>query len=158
MRAGHGVVVRETTLSVTARALVSAMAALLYAASATAQGVSPPVLSPAITPVNAPATAVGSPAPAALRAQDDLHPYVNRAWELATPIPPDKASIGAFDGLRDISRDRVKVIIDELAAKPQAPGSDEQKIADYYRAYTDEAAIDARGLKPVQPLFARPPG
>jgi putative endopeptidase len=155
MRAVNGVVVRETTLSVTARALVSAMAALLCAASATAQGVSPPVPSPAVTPVNAPATAVGaSPAPAALRAQDDLYLYVNRAWELATPIPPDKASIGAFDGLRDISRDRVKVIIDELAAKPQAPGSDEQKIADYYRAYTDDAAIDARGLKPVQPLFA----
>jgi putative endopeptidase len=95
-----------------------------------------------------------APAPAKLRPQDDLYLHVNRAWELATPIPPDKASIGAFDALRDVSRDRVKVIIDELAAKPQAPGSDEQKIADYYRAYTDEAAIDALGLKPVQPLFA----
>ena len=151
MRARYVGVARHAT----GLALVSAVATLLCSAVAAAQGVSPPV-SPAVSPAASPAVAASTAAaaPAALRPQDDLYLYVNRAWELATPIPPDKASIGAFDGLRDISRDRVKVIIDELAAKPQAPGSDEQKIADYYRAYMDEAAIDARGLKPIQPLFA----
>lgn len=89
-----------------------------------------------------------------VRPQDDLYQFVNQAWEAATPIPADKSSVGAFDALRDLSRDRVRAIIEELAAAPQAPGSDEQKIADYYRAYMDEAAIEARGLQPVQSLLA----
>lgn len=138
MRPGHVPVASRATLSVLAAA--SAIFALGCAAPAVAQEV------PAAVPAKAEA--------AAPRAQDDLYLFVNRAWELSTPIPPDKASIGAFDALRDLSRDRVKTIIDELAAKPQAPGSDEQKIADYYRAFMDEAAIEARGLKPVQPLLA----
>ena len=144
MRAGHVVVARSAALSGLAAA--GTLAALAFAAPGLAQAAAPPV------PTAAPAASAA--APAALRPQDDLYLFVNRAWEQSTPIPPDKASIGAFDALRDLSRDRVKAIIDELAAKPQAPGSDEQKIADYYRAYMDEAAIDARGLKPVQPLLA----
>ena len=92
---------------------------------------------------------------AAVRPQDDLYAYVNRTWEGSTPIPADKSSIGVFDALRDTSRERVKAIIDELAAKPQAAGTEAQKIADFYRAFVDEAAIDARGLAPVQPLLAK---
>ena len=89
-----------------------------------------------------------------VRVQDNLYAYVNQSWEQSTPIPADKSSIGAFDALRDLSRERVKAIIEELSLKPQAPGSDEQKIADYYRAFMDETAIDARHLKPLEPLLA----
>jgi predicted metalloendopeptidase len=39
---------------------------------------------------------------------------------------------------------QLNTVIADLLAKPAAPGSDAQKIRDYYRAYLDTAAIEAR--------------
>ena len=44
-----------------------------------------------------------------------------------------------------------KVIIEEVAAAGGAPGSIQQKVADYYNAFLNQDAIDARGLAPIQP-------
>jgi putative endopeptidase len=81
-----------------------------------------------------------------VRVQDDLFRAVNGGWLQRTEIPADKSVYGAITMLRDLSDQRVRVITEELAAKPQAPGSVEQKIADFYGAYTDTAAIDRAGL------------
>src|SRR5581483_5261896 len=65
-------------------------------------------------------------------------------------IPPDRSSFGAFNQLDELSKQRVREII-EAAARSHAPaGSPAQKIGDYYAAYMDEAAIEANGLAPVQ--------
>ena len=53
----------------------------------------------------------------AVRLQDDLFGAMNGKWLDQTPIPPDKAEYGAFTQLRDKSDERVKGLIEELAAK-----------------------------------------
>ena len=48
----------------------------------------------------------------------------------------------------------MRAIVQEAAAAGGAPGSNSQKIADYYNAYLDQDAIDARGLAPIEPALA----
>src|SRR5690606_29766515 len=63
--------------------------------------------------------------------------------------PADRTSYGSFALLRELSDNRLKAMIEELVARADlAPGSDEAKIADAYRAYMDEARIEALDAQP----------
>jgi putative endopeptidase len=47
----------------------------------------------------------------------------------------------------------VREIIEDAARSGGAPGSNAQKISDFYNAFCDQAAIDALGLAPIQPAL-----
>jgi putative endopeptidase len=86
-----------------------------------------------------------------VRPQDDFYMYVNGAWMKTAEIPGDRTNIGAFYDLREKARDDVKAIIEEVAAmKDLADGSDEQKVADLYRAFMDVETLNKLGIKPIQ--------
>ncbi len=85
-----------------------------------------------------------------VRAQDDLFKTMNGAWIKNTEIPGDKPEYGTFIQLRDLSDERVKKIIEELASKPQPAGTINAKIGDFYTSYFDTAAIDKAGLAPLK--------
>lgn len=90
-----------------------------------------------------------------IRPQDDFYLHVNGGWLNSHPMPSDKTAIGSFYDLRDKSDDDVKAIIEELAAaKDLVPGSDEQKVADLFRAYMDVDSLNAAGIKPIAPMLA----
>ena len=86
---------------------------------------------------------------------DNFFKYVNGGWINSTEIPADKSSYGAFTKLRDLSDDRVKVIIEEAAAKNAAKGSEEQKIGDFYAAFMDMEAINTAGMEPIAADLAK---
>ncbi|WP_417067718.1 M13 family metallopeptidase [Niveibacterium terrae] len=92
---------------------------------------------------------------ASVRPQDDLFRAVNGGWIARTRIPADKPSYGTFIQLRDLSDQRVKAIAEELAGKSFPAGTNEQKVAVFYRSYLDTAAIDKAGLAPVEPALKR---
>jgi putative endopeptidase len=81
---------------------------------------------------------------------DDFYRYVNGAWVSTFTMPADKARYGVFDALRDKSEVDVRSLLDELAASPAAAGSVQQKVADLYRSWMDEAAIETRGIEPLK--------
>jgi putative endopeptidase len=81
---------------------------------------------------------------------DDFFRFAGGTWMKNNPIPADRSSWNSFSVLREESDANVRAIIDELAATPNAKGSIEQKIADYYNAYVDTAGIEAKGLAPAQ--------
>ncbi|KQW00185.1 hypothetical protein ASC87_19310 [Rhizobacter sp. Root1221] len=87
------------------------------------------------------------------RARHDLFVAANGEWLDATPIPADKSAYGVAYALVDRADARVQRICETLGEQPQAPGSVGQKISKYYRTYLDEAAIDAAGLRPLEPLL-----
>lgn len=90
-----------------------------------------------------------------VRPQDDFYLYVNGGWLKTHEIPADKTAIGSFYTLRDKADQDVKTIIEELAARTDlAPGSDEQKIADMYRAFMNVERLNALGLKPLSQEFS----
>ncbi len=85
-----------------------------------------------------------------VRPGQDFFRYVNGAWVDRTEIPGDRVSWGTGSILAEKAERDVKAIIDEVAASGGAPGSNQQKIADFYNAFVDQAAIDAAGLAPAQ--------
>jgi putative endopeptidase len=85
-----------------------------------------------------------------VRPGDDFNLYVNGSWLKAAVIPPDQSSWGSFSTLRDKASKRTADLIEDLAKKAAAPGSNERKIGDFYAGYMDEAGIEAKGLAPVK--------
>src|SRR5690348_6259553 len=88
-----------------------------------------------------------------IRPQDDLFGHVNGRWLETTEIPSDRASWGPFVTLADQAEEQVKAIIEELAAEGGAD-ADARKIGDLYASFMDEAAVEALGAKPLEPIFA----
>src|SRR5947207_9748818 len=84
---------------------------------------------------------------------EDFYRYVNAGWDKVTTIPSDKSSYGALTVLRDLSEARSHELM-EQAGQPGSSGNT-KKIGDYYAAFMDEAAIEARGAAPLQPDLAR---
>jgi len=85
-----------------------------------------------------------------VRPGDDFFAYANGSWYQQFSIPADRASFGPFDRLDELSKERVRGIIEAAAASHAAAGTPAQQIGDYYLAYMDQAAIEANGLTPVQ--------
>ena len=87
---------------------------------------------------------------------DDFNRYANGAALDRTVIPADRSSYGiSFGLLRELSDNRVQAMVNSLVARTDlTPGSDEQKIADAYRAYMDVARIEALDAQPLQPYLA----
>jgi putative endopeptidase len=81
---------------------------------------------------------------------DDFVAFAGGNWYDHFEIPADRSSFGVFNQLDELSKNRVRDIIETAARSQPAPGSPAQKIGDYYAAYMDQAAIETNGLAPVQ--------
>jgi putative endopeptidase len=86
----------------------------------------------------------------AVKPGDDFFAYASGKWYDHFEIPADKTSYGAFNQLDDLSKQRVREIIELAAASHPAAGTAAQKIGDYYAAYMDQSAIETNGLTPVE--------
>jgi len=85
---------------------------------------------------------------------NDWGRYANGAYLKALVIPADKSSYGMFNKLTDLSQERTRTIVEAAANTPNnAPGSEAQKVGDYYASFVDEAAIEAKGLAPLAPTL-----
>ena len=91
----------------------------------------------------------------ATRPQDDLFKHVNGGWLAKTEIPADKSSWGSFDMLVDKSQTDLRAIVEGAAkAANKAPGSEAQKIGDFFDSFMDEARVEQAGLTPLQSELA----
>jgi predicted metalloendopeptidase len=85
----------------------------------------------------------------ALKPGDDFYQYANGHWLASHEIPADRSRWGSFDELQERSLQQLRGILEGLP-KDASPGSNGQKLNDYYRAYLDNAAIDQLGLMPAR--------
>ncbi len=84
---------------------------------------------------------------------EDFFQFANGTWVKNTEVPPSQARWGTFNILGDRNRDILHDILDKaVAAKNAKKGSDVQLIGDYYAACMDENAIEANGIKPIEPV------
>ena len=84
---------------------------------------------------------------------DDFFKYANGTWLKHTEIPADRSSYTSGVILTDLTDRRTADLI-QGAVKGDAPaGSDLRKIGDFYASFMDTTAIDAAGLKPLQPTL-----
>jgi putative endopeptidase len=82
---------------------------------------------------------------------NDFFHYADGKGIAREEIPADRASVGVFATLADRSNKDVAAIIQQASASNPAPGTADRKIADLYASYMNEQAIEAVGLKPIQP-------
>ena len=82
---------------------------------------------------------------------DNFYLYANGDWIKRTVIPPDRAGVGVFSVLDDLSNKRTAALIQEAAKSNAVAGSNQRKIADLYNSYMDEAGIEAKGMTPIRP-------
>lgn len=91
-----------------------------------------------------------------VRPQDDFFRFMSGKWLDTVEIPADRGRYGAFDQLAEMSAKQSADIIQSLATQTELkPGSNEQKIADLYNSFMDEAHLEALDIKPLQADFAR---
>lgn len=81
---------------------------------------------------------------------DDFFDYASGNWVKRTQIPEDRASFNSFVSIAIETERHSRDIIEGAAANDRVTGEDKQ-IGDYYAAYMDEASIEAKGVRPVQP-------
>ena len=84
---------------------------------------------------------------------DDFYRYVNGTWMDEFEIPADRSRYGAFTLLAEKSEQRVRFIIEDLAAEKPSVDTLEGKVAAFFNAYMDQDAIEAAGMTPVQPYL-----
>ncbi|NUS19576.1 MAG: M13 family metallopeptidase [Mesorhizobium sp.] len=86
---------------------------------------------------------------------DDFDKYANGTWEKTAEIPADKSNIGIFSMINDRAQERKAELIDGIVKSNPAAGSDDARIANFYKAYMDTGAIEKRGLSPIKPDLDR---
>ncbi len=84
---------------------------------------------------------------------DDFYEYANGSWIKRTVIPPDRASVGVFNSLDDLSNKRTAELIEDAGKSNPTAGSNARKIADLYNSYMNEDAIESRGIAPLRPYL-----
>jgi putative endopeptidase len=80
---------------------------------------------------------------------DDFWSYVNGTWARTVEIPADRGALSQVSRLNDVASGQVRTIVEEMAARRASLTGDDARVADYYASLTDQAAIDARGTKPL---------
>lgn len=86
----------------------------------------------------------------------NFYVFANGGWQKANPIPPAYSTWGTFNILQNQNEDTIRQILEDAAKDTQAqPGSDAQKIGDFYYSGMDEAAINRAGIKPLKPELER---
>jgi len=138
---------RTVTFALATSALVAAAAASYGAPSATLVAAAQ-----AATPGRAQYGAFGFDSAGMDRSVlpgDDFYRYANGTWAKNTAIPADKASIGVFEQLQDLSDQRTRDLLEAAKADPSS------KIGRAYASFLNTAAIEAKGLAPIAPWLNR---
>ena len=86
-----------------------------------------------------------------VRPQDDFFRYVNGAWLKKTEIPADASSWGAFQELRENSRNAEHQLFEDASKATGASGSPSRKVGDLYASYMDSARVEKLGTAPLAP-------
>jgi putative endopeptidase len=93
---------------------------------------------------------------ASVRPQDDFFRYSQGKWLKDVEIPNDRSSWGAFNVAQENVEGQIRTLIEQAAQDKNAkPGSDAQKMGDYYASYIDMEGRNALGVKPLAPELAR---
>jgi putative endopeptidase len=82
---------------------------------------------------------------------DDFFMYANGTWYNTTQIPPDRSSLGIFQGIAAEVAKRNESLITAAAT---ANTSEAKMVADYFAAFMDEPTIESRGLDPIKSELA----
>jgi len=86
---------------------------------------------------------------------DNFYQFSCKRWLQRNPLPADQTSYSRFTELEELNRLHLKHILEEISANSGTRTSNEQKIGDEYASCMDVAAINEKGIAPLQPELDR---
>src|SRR5277367_6569562 len=86
---------------------------------------------------------------------NDFYKYACNKWLTANPIPADQVVWATGSGLQLWNENLLRETLVAASADDGKRTAVHQKIGDYWAACMDESAIEAAGIKPLQPELAR---
>ena len=81
----------------------------------------------------------------------DLYKYSCGGWQAKNPIPADQTSWSVYAKMYQDNLTFLRGILEQAAKPDPKRNAVTQKIGDFYGACTDEAAVEKRGMTPIQP-------
>ena len=86
----------------------------------------------------------------------DFYEFANGTWRANNPIPASMTRWSKRWAAGESSKDKLREILEAASADKNArQGSTEQIIGDYYGACMDETRVNAGGMNPIKPWFAK---
>jgi putative endopeptidase len=85
---------------------------------------------------------------------NDFFKYAGGTWYKNFEIPSDKTRFGAFDKLAERSENQIKALVEEIS-KGTNLNPEQQMVSDFYAAYMDTDAANAKGLAPITPILEK---
>jgi len=85
----------------------------------------------------------------------DFYQYACGNWSKLHPIPSDSPYSDQFYNLEQYNRQVLHAILEKAAADDPSRGANTRKIGDYYASCMDEAAVQQKGMAPLQPELDR---
>lgn len=86
---------------------------------------------------------------------EDLYRYACGAWSQKNPIPADQSSWSVYAKMANENQRYLWGVLQKLAATTEGRSVNQAKLGDYFAACMDEGAVQAAGIKPIEPLLAR---
>ncbi|MBR6140242.1 MAG: M13 family metallopeptidase [Bacteroidaceae bacterium] len=84
----------------------------------------------------------------------DFYMYATGGWQKLHPLTAEYSRFGSFDQLQEDNNERLRSLIDSVAAQENKKGSVEQKIADLYNSVMDSARLNSDGLADAYDFLA----
>ena len=85
-----------------------------------------------------------------VRPQDDFYNYANGRWAINHPMPDDYSCYDAAEVLTETTYQQILDIITDVTTHPQKPGSNAEKLAQFYLSGMDTTTINAAGIEPIR--------
>jgi putative endopeptidase len=80
----------------------------------------------------------------------DFYQHANGGWLARNPIPEDQSRWGISQEMRERNYLLLREILDEAAASGAEPGTNRQKVGDFWATGMDTEAIEKAGASPLQ--------
>jgi putative endopeptidase len=87
---------------------------------------------------------------------NDFYGFCNGKWQKSFTLGQSDARYGSFNEINDNNLKNIFTIYTEVSKdKTAKPGSNTQKLRDFYNTAMDSSKADQLGIKPIQPLLAQ---
>lgn len=84
---------------------------------------------------------------------NDFYMFAHGTWIKNLQMPEEYSRYGAFEILQENNEKKLRTLVEEVAAEEAEPGSNEQKVGDFFKTGMDSAKIEEDGIKPLQKHF-----
>jgi putative endopeptidase len=83
--------------------------------------------------------------------RQDFYSYCNGNWQKTFVLPESDARYGSFNEINENNLKKIKLILDAASKnKTAAPGTDAQRLRDFFNTAMDSIKADQLGIKPVE--------